>query len=189
MLDEELLAEVGSRLYARCQAILDVQAARQGRVHCPDCAAEAKDSWIERPLVPREERDSWLLRCPACGWQLTWGEYRASFKRGQLNAGGALPSFTAFVDSWPRLHTPAEKMAAIDLLLHQFHYSLQTDPGLPTRPVAANLIKGSLEDTVHLLDELAGKGTQTAWARDLARYRSEFLGRHSRSGTGDSPAE
>lgn len=34
MLDEELLDDVGTRLFRRCQSILEVDAAKQGRVHC-----------------------------------------------------------------------------------------------------------------------------------------------------------
>jgi hypothetical protein len=39
VVDEELSDEVGFALYARCQSILRVTAAQQGKVTCPRCEA------------------------------------------------------------------------------------------------------------------------------------------------------
>ena len=94
--------------------------------------------------------------CPACGWQITWEAYRQSYHRCQLNPGGAVPAFEAFVRDYERARTPREKMLAIDRVIHAFHYSLRDQPDLPTRPAGVNLISGRLTDVVIFLNELSG---------------------------------
>jgi hypothetical protein len=64
-------------------------------------------------------------------------------------------------------------MVLIDRLIHAFHISLKADIG---RPVAANLIEGSLKDIMHFLDKLTsgelsttGIGdSRTVWKKTLA---------------------
>jgi hypothetical protein len=60
ILDDELIDEVGSTLYSRCQSILHVSDAMNGKVHCPQC-----DTIIQRPT----DDPAHVLVCPACTWQ------------------------------------------------------------------------------------------------------------------------
>jgi hypothetical protein len=182
LLDEELLDEVGFTLLGRCRDILKVESAQHGRVHCARCDRQGQTTLIERPATKDDPRDV-LLTCPACGWQITWGEYHLSFKRKQLNPGGATDTFAAFVQNFPQARTPQTKMAAIDRLIHEFHYSYQPMPDLPTRPVGVNLIEGKLEDVIAFLNELTF-GDDSAWKESLASFRTanERFREHLRQG-------
>ena len=160
MLDEELLDDVGITLLLRCQDILVIHEARQGRVRCHRCTRQGQRTVIHRS--PRSEGDlrDELLTCPECGWQITWGEYHRSFKRKQLNSGGATTAFERYARVYPSARTPRHKMLAIDRLIHEFHYSMRHQPDVPTRPVGVNLIEGRVPDVVRFLDELSyGDGT------------------------------
>ena len=88
------------------------------------------------------------VTCPVCGWQVTWLEYMKSYKRHQLNLGGAGPAFEAYVRDFPAARSPQEKMLAVDRLIHAFHYSMSDFPDLPTRPAGVNLINGKMEDVI-----------------------------------------
>jgi hypothetical protein len=182
LLDEELLDEVGYTLLERCRDILKVASAQHGRVHCARCDRNGQTTLIEVPRIKGDPRDA-RLRCPACGWQITWGEYRLSYKRKQLNPGGATDTFAAYVQNFPTARTPQARLAAIDRLIHEFHYSYQSIPDLPTRPVGVNLIEGKLEDVIAFLNELTF-GDDSAWQETLAEFRSanERVREHNRQG-------
>ena len=123
MLDDELLDEVGTRLYHRCRSILEVDAAKHGRVRCPRCDRAGRETIIERSMRPGAG-DVEII-CPACEWQVTWQDYMRTYKRRQLNLGGAAGAFEGFTRDWNQAHTPPAKMLAIDRLIHAFHYSFQ----------------------------------------------------------------
>jgi len=80
--------------------------------------------------------------------------------------------FRAFVREFPLARTPQKKMLAIDRLIHGFHVfyrktSHDEDPrGEPTRPVAVNLIEGSLDDVVAFLDQLTYGDESTPGTRE-----------------------
>lgn len=167
--DEELLEEVGWCLYARCRDILTIQRAlKEGQVRCPRCDARQVASYIRRLTKDVDE----VLRCPLCGWELTWREFWQSFRHRQLHPGGAVPAFGAFVEEWERARSEKAKMLAIDRVVHAFHYSLQDRPDLPCRAAAVNLIAGRLTDVVEFLDSLAyGPGSSPELRRIQARWR------------------
>ena len=170
LLDEEMLDEVGMALYARCESILTVYEARDlGRVRCPVCERVERRVVIQRQ-GGLEER----LSCPECGWSLTWHEYRRTFQRRQLNSGGALPAFQAFVRAYALARTPQQKMLAVDRLLHEYHYSVKGQPDVPTRAVAVNLLDGRLTDVVAFLDELTyGVASTPGLAETRVAWRTE----------------
>jgi hypothetical protein len=173
LLDEELLDDVGTLLLQRCKSILIVADAQKGAVHCPRCERRGTTRLIERPRTHGDPRDK-LLVCPACAWQATWGEYHLSFKRHQLNPGGATASFCAYVQNYAAAQTPQAKMIAIDRLIHEFHYSFVSLPDQPTRPVGVNLIEGSLSDVIEFLNELTSGTAMTVaneWQIRLAEFR------------------
>ncbi|MBN1979479.1 MAG: hypothetical protein JW918_18940, partial [Anaerolineae bacterium] len=176
IIDEELLDDVGFTLLLRCRDILTIHEAKRGRVKCPRCAEQRKHTIIERVSREGDVRDE-VIVCPECGWQITWGEYALSFKRKQLNSGGALMAFERYIREFRAARRPQQKMLAIDRLIHEFHYSLRAQPDLPCRPVGVNLIQGKLMDVVQFLDELTyGQGTtegleenRAAWLEEMAK--------------------
>jgi hypothetical protein len=170
LLDEDLLNDVGYTLLERCRDILKVASAQHGQVPCPRCERLGQAALIPVPRVKGDPRDR-LLTCPVCGWQITWGEYHLSYKRKQLNPGGATDTFAAFAAEFPQARTPQAKMAAIDRLIHEFHYSFQPLPDIPTRPVGVNLIEGHLEDVIAFLNELT-IGDAASWQAGLAVFRT-----------------
>jgi DNA-directed RNA polymerase subunit RPC12/RpoP len=168
--DEDLLDDVGWTLLMRCRDILTIYEAKHGRrVRCPRCARARRTT-----IIPRHGGRDEVLRCPTCGWHVTWNTYRKSFRRKQLNAGGAVTAFRDFVARFERARTPREKMLAIDFIIHAFHYSLRDQPDRPTRPVAVNLICGKLKTVVDFLDELSGGENSPRLQRSAATWRETY---------------
>ena len=151
-LDEKLVDDVGISLYMRCQAIITISKARHGQVLCPVCDRAGREQFISRRGHAREE----LIHCPQCGWEITWADYQRTFKRKQFNEGGAGEGFRRYLEHYPKCRTPWEKMLAIDLLIHEFHYSLRNEPDRPTWAACVNLIEGRLADVVRCLNEISG---------------------------------
>jgi hypothetical protein len=175
IVDEELVDDVGTTLWVRCRDILTVHAAQEGRVTCPRCRKQRRESVIPRERGRRGDPRDELLTCPVCGWALTWGEYYQSYKRKQLNAGGAVAVFQRYVELYPILRAPRDRLLAIDRLIHEFHFSFRAQPDLPTRPVAVNLIEGRLTDVEAFLDELTFGADLPTEVR--ARYRARLAQR------------
>ena len=169
--DDDLLDDIGWTLYLRCRDILIINDALNGKVKCPRCAQARHVSLIPRRTYAREEE----LRCPVCDWHLTWYAYHLTFKREQLNPGGAVEAFAAFVRDFDAAHTPQAKMLAIDCVIHAFHYALRVQPDLPTRPAGVNLIVGKLTDVVRFLDELSGIENSPAIQQTDAAWRANFV--------------
>ncbi len=61
-------------------------------------------------------------------------------------------------------------MFAIDRLIHEFHWDLAAQ--LPNRPAANNLIEGSLQQVIALLDQLATGMTRGLKRSGMRRWRS-----------------
>ena len=175
IIDEELLDDVGTALWLRCRDIVAVLEAREGRVRCHRCARQRRHTIIHRELGRKGDSRDEVLVCPVCSWQLTWGEYHLSFKRKQLNSGGATTAFETFSRDYPHARTPREKMLAIDRLIHEFHYSYKDQPDLATRPVGVNLIEGRVPDVVRFLDELTyGNAPMGQMVGRRAAWRSKI---------------
>ena len=166
IVDGELLDEVGFGLLARCQSILTVKAAKEGRVTCPGCGQ----------VVPRRRgrRDDPIV-CERCGWETSWFAYRKSFLRRQLNHGGAADVFVQYSERFPAATSPDAKMRLIDWLIHECHKVRYVPDGNPSwvRPVATNLIDGTMEELLVFLDELAYGDTGTPEAKAAWRERLE----------------
>jgi hypothetical protein len=146
VLDEDLLVDVGYAILARCESSLMI---RDGKVACPRCGTvflvREPDHWGSPEPVP----------CPTerCGWQVTGQEYHQSIRHRELIIGQAGPAFEEYVQRFPWAKTLQERMLAIDRLIHAFHWDLKAQ--LPNRPAANNLIEGSLEQVIDLLDQLS----------------------------------
>jgi hypothetical protein len=100
-------------------------------------------------------------------------------QRQQLNAGGATQAFAGFMERYDRARSHREKMLAIDQLIHEFHFSLQDLPDLPTRPAGVNLIEGRMTAVAQFLDDVtagrlgdpAMERTRSEWEANLERFR------------------
>ncbi len=169
IVEGELLDDVAFGLHARCESILTVKAAKEGRLPCPACG-----NIIARP---RDRRDR-AIRCANCDWQTTWFRYRRTFLRRQLNHGGAADVFERYVTELPAADTPHERMRLIDWLLHECHKMLDRATGerFPARPIGPNLIRATLSQVMVLLDELAfgPAGTEAARAAQV-EWRAKVL--------------
>jgi hypothetical protein len=173
ILDTDLIDEVGWALWERCDSILVVTAAHNGRITCPSCGTA-----IEHPGGWSDEE---TIACAACDWQLPWAAYHQTYRGKQLFGANAVDIFEAYHRAFPKAQAGNEKMLLIDGLIHAFHVGL-ADIG---RPVAANLIEGSLKDVIHFLDALtngpasaAGLGdSHQAWRQTLtaASWTGPFI--------------
>jgi ribosomal protein L37AE/L43A len=146
IVDEALINEVAYGFYARCKSILTVTEASHGRIQCPVC-----DQLILRESYDKDQ----VIRCPNCDWAVTWGAYKRTYKQKQLHGGNAVSVFRAFVQALPKTRDPREKMLLIDRIIHACHKSIKDEEIKYLRPVAVNLIKGSLQQVIDLLEELA----------------------------------
>ncbi len=160
--DEHLLDEVGYALFARCADILYLSDYKRRMFRCPRC--EMPD---EPGPAMADQGETWA--CPVCGFSITQDAMRGSFHKKQLNPGGAVPAFEQFVRDWQTASTAQQKMLSIDAVIHSFHYSLKSMPGVPTRVAGVNLIEGKLGDVEAFLDALSANDT---FQSELARCRA-----------------
>ena len=175
IIDEELLDDVGFTLLLRCRDIITIDEAKHGRVKCPRCANQRRRTIVERVSQKGDVRDE-VIVCPECGWRITWGEYALSFKRKQLNPGGAVGIFAALVEAYQAARRPKHKMLAIDRLIHAFHTSVVHPTG---RPVGVNLIQGKLTDVVQFLDRLTyGDNLSEEVRANRAEWRKQMQDTH-----------
>lgn len=169
--DEDLIEDIGILLYMRCKDILAVKAAREGNVRCPECIAKDIETYIKRPEKRSKELENEKLICQKCGFAFTWKDFMKSFKRNQLNAGGAVTAFSSYIERYERAKDIHEKVIVIDRLIHEFHYSNKKNPDLPTRSVGPNLINGKLSDIMRFLDELSNGDYGTELHKSSVKWR------------------
>src|SRR4030042_6233174 len=172
LIDDELIDEVGSSLYSRCDSILEYTNANNGHVKCMRCTKAGIITIIDRQTkIPTE-----LIRCTICGWQIKWRVYvtEASKAQGQLIAGHAIEAFKKYIQNYPKCGTRKDKLIAIDQLIHEFHWQILSEGKQPeaTRVVGINLLEGTTTQILNLLNELAETENQipeinstTAWWR------------------------
>jgi len=155
--DDELIDEVGTRLYQRCASILEFTEATCGRVKCMRCARAGVTTIIPRQTQSTAE----IVRCPVCGWQVRWRVYlnEAEKSGGNLHVGHAGEAFERFVQDYPGCQNGREKILAIDLLIHEFHWNLLRESQdekvtIPHKPAGLNLLQGSTNQILELLNTL-----------------------------------
>lgn len=169
LLDDEVLDEVGWRLWDRLGDVVRVTA---GRVRCPVCATE-----LQVRVAGRAADE--LVPCMGCDWSVTPAAWHASWRHRDLN--GACPEFQRFVDAWPNARSIRDRMVLIDSVVHALHVASRRD--MPGNFAARNFLEGSRPKIVALLDELAhGSGSHVAgparerWEAARDDYRSDPLG-------------
>ena len=141
IVDEELIADVGYAMYARCESIRIATEAHMGRAACKRCGAVLRHTWNKEQALVCE-----------CGWETTWGAYFKSYQHKQLVGGNAYAAFLEFIERWRKARAPRDKLVLIDALVHACHVSARF--GI-ARPAAINLIEGAASDLVAFLDEIA----------------------------------
>ncbi len=94
--DEELINEVGWALYARCRSLIEAEAARQGRAKCHQCEG----------IIAHSGGKEEVLRCRACGWEITWAAYFRSIQHKQLSGPDLVGIFTEFTSRFPNAARP-----------------------------------------------------------------------------------
>ena len=153
IVDADLIDEVGYAIYARCESVWMVTERR-----CPACKGKCERSEDAEPL----------LTCPACGWSTTWKAYKRSYKGKRIHGGRAYDFFLAYMEEFLRARGPREKMLAIDRVVHALHESLNQ---VWTTPASVNLIEGTRDEVIALLDDLAYGDTAGAPWRARMRER------------------
>ncbi|MBN1313129.1 MAG: hypothetical protein JXB30_17090 [Anaerolineae bacterium] len=154
MLDAELVDDVGFGFYSRLVDMFEIDEASQGRVKCRKCGSmilRRKGTRASNGRLYRGRDEA--LKCAQCDWKITWGEYFDSYSGKSLQPNSAINAFKKFKSRWPTLKTAKDKMLLIDWLVHQFH--LQYRDRIPLKPAAVNLIEGTPEQIIVLLNELA----------------------------------
>ncbi len=171
IVDEDLLADVGYRLYSRCQSILALTRIWLTKeAACAQCehGVALGDHWNDPDFI---------LHCSACGWELSWEAYRRTFRHQELGGGGANDISEAYILEWEAAQSARTQMVAIDQLLHRWHW--ETKQQLPSfglgRPTAANLIEGSRKQVIDFLDSLSYGDASTAGLEDTqATWRANW---------------
>jgi hypothetical protein len=166
--DDELVDDVGWRLWERLSDVLRVSA---GRVRCPGCGTEFQVRGAGGDDIP--------VDCPGGDWSVTPRVWHKSWEHRDLN--GHCPEFVRFVDGWPGARALRDRMLLIDAVVHALHVSSRDDA--PGNFAARNFLEGSRPKIVALLDELAlGPGSHVA-AGARARYaaaRESYRDTHGR---------
>ena len=175
--DDELIDEVGTGLYSRCESILEFTEATRGQVKCKRCARSGVTT-----LIPRLSRSTAeIVRCPVCGWQVRWRVYLKEAEKtgGNLHEGNAGAAFERFVQTYPHCQNGREKILAIDLLIHEFHWNLLKESKdervtIPHKPAGLNLLQGSTNQILEFLNQLTyGEGTAVELLANREWWRSQ----------------
>jgi hypothetical protein len=169
--DETLVEDVGLSLLHRCQSIWLVT---ERKVECPRCGAifqlSEPDSWKMLPGVQ-------VCPTPGCGWEITAEQWHESWRHRDLLGTAVLQTVETYLRDYPRARKTEEQMVCIDQLIHAFHIGLQT--GKAGRSFANNLIEGSHDQVVELLDRLSAKPDRVdkeEWRIEVKRMYSHRRG-------------
>jgi hypothetical protein len=163
-IDEALVEDVGFGLFQRCRSIWLVT---RREVECPRCGAVFSlcepGSW---KMLPGDQ----TCLTPGCGWETTSTAWHDSWKHRDLLGTAAMQAVETYLHDYPLARASEARMVCIDQLIHAFHISLRT--GKAGRSFANNLIEGSHEQVVELLDRLFAKSDgvdKEQWRAEIGR--------------------
>jgi hypothetical protein len=158
LLNEELLEEVGTGFYARCETIKQVTERL-----CPSCS-EVIQGAFDGNNPDRQ------ISCQQCQWISKWKYYHGSYKNDRIHGGRAYQYFLAYLDEYPLCKTPRDKMLAIDRLMHYLHEDLDNEGSVT--PAAMNLVQGKRTEIREFIESLAYSGNMPEQNR---RLRNELF--------------
>ncbi len=169
--DEVLVEDVGLSLLQRCRSIWLVT---RREVECPRCGA----------MFALNESEPWKLlpglqSCPmpGCGWETTAEQWHESWKHRDLLGTAVMQAVETYLHDYPQAQKTEERMVCIDQLIHTFHRNMET--GKPGRSFANNLIEGSHDQVIELLDRLSAKPDgvdKEQWRADVNRMYNRRRG-------------
>ena len=115
-----------------------------------------KSKFVENPNVVYQ-RGRWR-------WRVYLNEAEKS--GGNLHVGNAQAAFERFFQNYPHCQSGREKILAIDLLIHEFHWILLKESQdeqttVPHKPAGLNLLQGSTNQILEFLNTLT-YGEKTA---------------------------
>jgi hypothetical protein len=166
LLDEDLLEQVHFAIHARVCDMFEVREAQTfGRVRCRNCGA-----LVPQPYRMGARNRNSPLACDQCGWQVTCGEFYASYTGKSLLPGSVVELFETYLARFPKAKTPSDKMLLIDWLIHQFHVM----QGVARMPVGENVIQGTGEQVRELIESLASGPASTQGLSPLEAWRSVY---------------
>jgi len=170
--DEDLVTDIGYRLLNRIQSIWQVT---HGQVACPRCGDV---------YALQGDLDNWRFSpgphacpTPGCGFSVTLEDWHKSWSHRDLLGMAAKDAMQTYLRDYPRARSVSERMLCIDLLIHAFHISLQS--GKLNRSFANNLIEGSHQQVLDLLDKLfaiPGGVDKTGWRESVQKMRRRRMG-------------
>lgn len=169
--DEVLVEDVGLSLLHRCHSIWLVT---RREVECPRCGAvftlSEPGSW---KMLPGPQ----ICPTPDCGWETTAEQWHESWKHRDLLGTAVMQAVETYLNDYPQAQKTQERMVCIDQLIHTFHASPPT--GKPGRSLANNLIEGSHDQVVELLDRLSARPDgvdKEQWRADVNRMYNRRRG-------------
>lgn len=169
--DEVLVEDAGLSLLHRCHSIWLVT---RREVECPRCGAVFSlcepDSW---KMLPGPQ----VCPMPDCGWETTAEQWHESWKHRDLLGTAVMQAVETYLQDYPRAQKTEVRMVCIDQLIHTFHKSPPT--GKPGRSLANNLIEGSHDQVVELLDRLSARPAgvdKEQWRADVNRMYNRRRG-------------
>ena len=166
MLDEELLDKVHYAIHTRVSDMFEVREAQQfGRVKCRNCGMPIAASYRMGSASKNN-----VLKCDQCDWQVTCGEFYASYTGGSLLPGSVTHLFEEYLERFPNAKTSSQKMLLVDWLIHQFH----VNQGVARMPVGVNVIQGSTDQVRELIESLAGSPSSTQGLSALEDWRAVY---------------
>ena len=176
--DEELADELGCTIIARIEDIFAATASYEAddgskKLKCPACGEH-----MEVMFPERHDTHEKTMEC-ICGYKTTLYEYRKSCQDKKLHGGGAVPALEKFVSQYTAAKNYADKMLAIDTLIHTFHWELKK-AGASSRTVAHNIIYSRRNsDLIDMLNALAYSDASTL---GLLSNKERFLTNLQKSG-------
>jgi len=126
--NEELVDEVGYTLYIRCLQGRDERLlANEGKLKCHHCGA-----------IHISPPDGKII-C-SCGYAYIFPDYMRSFNKDSMPSRSATPFFNEFIKKWEKAKTYADKMMAVDYVIHECHLDMLS--GVKRNFAGGNLISG-----------------------------------------------
>jgi len=172
LVDDSLVLEVGLSLFERCQSIVR---ATHRQVECPRCGAVMEmcqpGNWRFLPGVH-------TCPTPGCGWETTAEIWHESWRHKDLLGLAAMGAIETYLQDYQKTQNSQQRMLCIDQLIHAFHIGLLTHKA--GRSFANNLIEGSHDQVVELLDRLFAKPDgvdKDEWRKEIGKMYDRRRGK------------